>query len=222
MAGPFPSWPGLSRPSTSSPPHRKTGHANRPLSPGPVCRTPVSGIDNSQCERAVLQEGHMSTLRGDGGPRYRVADGGTDPYETITRRQADADHRRGDRRRRSVAAAGEPVSWTKSTARWRRTWSSSSATSTSRERAAPRLRPPLRRAAHPSRRAARAGPSGADDHPRRQGQPARQRRRLAQRRVLRRRAADGQHPLYQHVPAAAAATRCSPACTRPTRRCRTG
>ncbi len=25
----------------------------------------------------------MSTLRGDGGPRYKVADGGTEPYETL-------------------------------------------------------------------------------------------------------------------------------------------
>ena len=38
---------------------------------------------------------------------------------------------------------------------------------------------------------------------------------------LRPRAADGQHPLHQEMPAQAAATRCSPTCTPPTRRCRT-
>ena len=48
----------------------------------------------------------------------------------------------------------------------------------------------------------RAGQARIDDHPRRQGQPARQWRGLAHRRVLRSRAADGQHPLYQEMPAA--------------------
>ena len=87
--------------------------------------------------------------------------------------------------------------------------------------AASRLRPAVRRAARPSGRAARAGRAGADENLRRQEQPARERRGLAHRRVLRPRAADGQHPLYQAMPAAAAATHCSPACTPPTTRCRT-
>src|SRR5471030_693669 len=56
--------------------------------------------------------------------------------------------------------------------------------------AASRLRPPVRRAAHSSRRTARAGRAGADEDLCRQGFTARQWRRLAHRRVLRPRAAD--------------------------------
>ena len=71
----------------------------------------------------------MSVLRGNNGPRYKHIPTNR-PIRDDHRRQADADHRRGDRRRRSLAAARQPTRWTKSIARWRRTWSSSSATST--------------------------------------------------------------------------------------------
>ena len=68
--------------------------------------------------------------------------------------------------------------------------------------AASRLRPQVRRAAHSSRRAPRGRRSRADEDLCRQGFPARQRRGLAHRRVLRRRAADGLDPLHQAMPAA--------------------
>ena len=143
----------------------------------------------------------MSVLRGNNGPRYRHSADEAAPYETITvdkltpiigaeiggvdlsqplrQPQLEEIHR---------ALAENLVIFFRD--------------QHMTQRPAPRLRPPVRRSAHPSRRAARAGPSGADDHPRRQGLAARQRRGLAHRRVLRPGAADGQHPLHQAMPAA--------------------
>ncbi len=68
---------------------------------------------------------------------------------------------------------------------------------------------------------ARARQAGADDHPRRQGFAACQRRGLAHRRELRCRAADGQHPLHQEVPAQGRRHAVRQPCTPPTRRCPT-
>ena len=142
----------------------------------------------------------MSALRGNNGPRYRHTADDASPYETITidkltpiigaeiggvdlsaplpNHQMDEIHR---------ALAENCVIFFRDQ------------NLTQEQHLV--VRAQFRQSAHPSRRAACARPSRTDDHPRRQGQPPRQRRGLAQRRVLRPGTADGQHPVYQAVSA---------------------
>ena len=123
------------------------------------------------------------------------------PLRHDHRRQTDADHRRRDRRRRSVAAARQPHPRRDPPRAGREPGHLLPRPAFDR-RPAPGFRPPVRRPAYPSGRTLRTGQARIDDHPRRQGQPASQRRRLAFGRVVRSRAADGQHPLHQEMPPA--------------------
>ena len=143
----------------------------------------------------------MSSLASKQGPRYRHTADGTEPYETIGVEKL-------------TPIIGAEISGVdigggafqphhgRDPSRARRKSRDLLPRSAHHPAAASRLRPQVRRTAHPSRRAARGRRSGADEDLCRQGFAARQRRGLAYRRVLRRRAADGLDPLHPAVPAA--------------------